>query len=367
MRRWPPQNETQFTVGEHYAHLFGAPCFDPGKDIVVPGYKPLNVYRQSPLLGQPAQTRDILLFLRGDVGKTREPQYSNGVRQGVYAAAQAGNWSSLYNIQISGRDDIEGDYSTLLALSLFCLVAGGASSRPAACAAMPRNGVTSLRPGPLLVQETAMQCGQKTRCCTAASRCSSWTTSCPFWARSWTGHHSACAWPSGMCNASRRCCTLLSPQDARGCGYATLNSPFVMNYAWGGRAMHCVALTAICNPMLSSARCRRGASVGLCGVLIDVGLQELQANVAKVWNRFAYSSHFPFDQDIDMARQAGQRAWKDAGEPEHKSHPAPAWDRPPDDAFGTLMQILYGRATGAARRRWGGLAQLREELVADTE
>lgn len=74
-------------------------------------------------------------------------------------------------------------------------------------------------------------------------------------------------------------------------------------------------------------------------------LQELQANVAKVWHRFAYSGYHPFDRDIAAMRNQGKQAWEENGQPEHASIPAPAWGDPTaDDGFETLMQILYGKA-----------------------
>jgi hypothetical protein len=90
------------------------------------GYKPAYTYRKSPLLGQPAQPRDILLLLRGDMGKTRLPIYSNGVRQGLFKLWQEEQWKERHRILIGDSSDIPGGYSDLLARSRFCVVTTGA-------------------------------------------------------------------------------------------------------------------------------------------------------------------------------------------------------------------------------------------------
>ena len=73
-------------------------------------------------------------------------------------------------------------------------------------------------------------------------------------------------------------------------------------------------------------------------------MQALQQNVAKVWRRFAWTSYFPFDEDIREQRQLSRRRWEDAGQPAHASLPAPEWGSPVEaDAFGTLMQILHSK------------------------
>lgn len=45
----------------------------------------------------------------------------------IAAAAKAGNWSGRYNIHVGGYDDahVEGEYTALLARSVYCLVAAG--------------------------------------------------------------------------------------------------------------------------------------------------------------------------------------------------------------------------------------------------
>jgi hypothetical protein len=128
--RWKSRNRTQYRSGEHLQHLFGAPCFDPVKDVCVPGYKPMYTYKDSPLLGTPAVKRDILLFLRGDVGKHRLRGYSNGVRQALYKHAVEHDWAGRHGILIGDSADIKGGYSSLLARSKYCVVATGILQLP---------------------------------------------------------------------------------------------------------------------------------------------------------------------------------------------------------------------------------------------
>jgi hypothetical protein len=81
-------------------------------------------------------------------------------------------------------------------------------------------------------------------------------------------------------------------------------------------------------------------------------MQELQLHVGRVWERFSYSSYFPFDLDIQVLRQEGFQQWIQQGQPNHKSHPAPEWGHEGGhDAFSTLMQVLYGKLEGA-RSPW---------------
>jgi hypothetical protein len=83
-------------------------------------------YRWSPLLGAPPQPRETLLYFRGDVGSTRQPNYSRGIRQRLHALAQTPEWKEQYKIKIGSREEVPGDYSQGLASSKFCLVAPGA-------------------------------------------------------------------------------------------------------------------------------------------------------------------------------------------------------------------------------------------------
>ena len=52
-----------------------------GQDLLVPAYKSPGSVSYSYLMGAAPYKRDILLFLRGDVGLWRAPCYSRGIRQ----------------------------------------------------------------------------------------------------------------------------------------------------------------------------------------------------------------------------------------------------------------------------------------------
>jgi hypothetical protein len=97
-------------------------CYTPGKDIAVPSWKHPAMYASSPYLGAAPVERDILGFHRGRV-LMDQPQFSLGVRQAIAKAAAAGNWSSQYRVQV--EENQLGDYSQLLARSVFCFVLQG--------------------------------------------------------------------------------------------------------------------------------------------------------------------------------------------------------------------------------------------------
>jgi hypothetical protein len=59
------------------------------------------------------------------MGKSRLSSYSGGVRQQLLQLAVKGAWAERYNISIGDRRDVPGDYSALLAQSLFCAVVPG--------------------------------------------------------------------------------------------------------------------------------------------------------------------------------------------------------------------------------------------------
>ncbi|GIL93384.1 hypothetical protein Vretimale_17471 [Volvox reticuliferus] len=103
----------------------GHPCYDPNKDLVIPGFKPPEHYANSPLMGSWPWQRDILLYLRGDVGKHRNPNYSRGIRQKLYKLSVENQWADKYRIFIGEKYDIDGDYGQHLSRSLFCVVAPG--------------------------------------------------------------------------------------------------------------------------------------------------------------------------------------------------------------------------------------------------
>jgi hypothetical protein len=62
--------------------------------------------------------------------------YSRGIRQGVYQLSKDNDWRGKHNMWIGGYEDTPGDYSDMLARSIFCLVMpGGWPPGPAAAAA----------------------------------------------------------------------------------------------------------------------------------------------------------------------------------------------------------------------------------------
>ncbi|PSC76549.1 exostosin-like glycosyltransferase [Micractinium conductrix] len=100
------------------------PCYDPQKDLVMPLQKRPDHYHLSPLLGGATRERAWLAFHRGRV-QFELPQYSRGIRQRVAKAAEEGRWREKHSMLVGEREDVEGDYSELLASSVFCLVMPG--------------------------------------------------------------------------------------------------------------------------------------------------------------------------------------------------------------------------------------------------
>lgn len=80
--------------------------------------------QHSPLYGAPPQKRDILLFFRGEVGLHRLYWYSRGIRQKLYSWSRDRGWREKHNIIIDDWGG-DGDYSTMLARSIFCAVVPG--------------------------------------------------------------------------------------------------------------------------------------------------------------------------------------------------------------------------------------------------
>ena len=95
------------------------------QDLVIPAFLSPGLIGMSPLLGYPAQERTHLLFFRGDVGQTRLPMYSRGIRQRLHSLAHTNKWHERHDIVIAARDEVEGDYAQHLSSSKFCLVAPG--------------------------------------------------------------------------------------------------------------------------------------------------------------------------------------------------------------------------------------------------
>jgi hypothetical protein len=82
--KWHPSGEDPKIPD--YRHLMtNHPCYTPGKDLVLPAFRPPPLFRASPFLGgqnafdgsgggggdgrQASQDRDILVLLRGDMGR----------------------------------------------------------------------------------------------------------------------------------------------------------------------------------------------------------------------------------------------------------------------------------------------------------
>ncbi|KXZ54467.1 hypothetical protein GPECTOR_4g532 [Gonium pectorale] len=125
-----PDNYTQEYVHprqpDGWLHLIkGHPCYTPGKDLVIPALKLPHHFRDSPLLFHPPRERHFLLYLRGDVGKHRLPNYSRGIRQRLYKLWREHEWKARYNVLIGDGSDVPGSYSEHLASAKFCVVAPG--------------------------------------------------------------------------------------------------------------------------------------------------------------------------------------------------------------------------------------------------
>ncbi|GFR49991.1 hypothetical protein Agub_g12137 [Astrephomene gubernaculifera] len=105
------------------------PCFDPKKDLVIPAFKRPEHYKRSPYMGAPQYERSIFLFFRGDLriapGQDPECKYSRCIRQTLYNMSREGNWREKYNVWFGDTRNVPGDYSELLAKSVFCLVLPG--------------------------------------------------------------------------------------------------------------------------------------------------------------------------------------------------------------------------------------------------
>ncbi|KAK9805353.1 hypothetical protein WJX73_005210 [Symbiochloris irregularis] len=107
-----------------WLHLIkGHPCYDPGKDLIVPSHKHPGLIGESPLLGYPERRRTVLASFQGDLGTHRKPHYSRGIRQRLRAVSKEHRWRERHGIVIGGR--AAEDYGALLSASTFCLVIPG--------------------------------------------------------------------------------------------------------------------------------------------------------------------------------------------------------------------------------------------------
>lgn len=129
------------------------------QDLVVPSMKQPSHFAASPLIGGQARNRTWLAFHRGRVSaavataavgaallnthcafsglklgallctppqvQLDNPTFSRGIRQRLAIAAKNGSWVEKYRIAVGEKDGIQGDYSELLASSVFCLVLPG--------------------------------------------------------------------------------------------------------------------------------------------------------------------------------------------------------------------------------------------------
>ncbi len=91
----------------------------------MPAFKPPDFYRHSPYLGGKGPPRDILAFMKGDMGQHREKHYSRGIRQALFNLSRTHNWKEKHNIVMGHYDDVPGEYGELLARSMFCVLAPG--------------------------------------------------------------------------------------------------------------------------------------------------------------------------------------------------------------------------------------------------
>ncbi|GAX75784.1 hypothetical protein CEUSTIGMA_g3227.t1 [Chlamydomonas eustigma] len=105
------------------------PCFDPNKDLVIPCFKDPRHFQQSGYMGMKStSTRDIFLFFRGDVGRTRDDpkcMYSRCIRQTIDRLVKKEGWKEKYNVWYGDRQDTPGEYGELLSRSKFCLALPG--------------------------------------------------------------------------------------------------------------------------------------------------------------------------------------------------------------------------------------------------
>jgi hypothetical protein len=106
--------------GQDYQELISNhPCYTPGKDLVLPAFRPPTLYRSSPFLGDDnRRPRDILVLLRGDMGTGRRAP----VRQQLSKLAVAGEWRRRYSAWIGTSQELPGEQSGLLSRSRYCLV-----------------------------------------------------------------------------------------------------------------------------------------------------------------------------------------------------------------------------------------------------
>ncbi|KAG2437847.1 hypothetical protein HXX76_005465 [Chlamydomonas incerta] len=110
----------------------GHPCYDPTKDLVIPAFKSVDHFRDSPLLGGTPLVRDLLCYFRGDIGQARFPQYSRGLRQKLFHLWHKNGWAAKHKVYFGNGEMVRGGYSEHLLRSRFCLVLPGDGWSPRA-------------------------------------------------------------------------------------------------------------------------------------------------------------------------------------------------------------------------------------------
>ncbi|KAL4452535.1 hypothetical protein ABPG75_008197 [Micractinium tetrahymenae] len=263
---WEDEYSTEF----HHPHwapdgflwkFQGHQCYDPVKDLVVPLMKNPDHFHKSPLLGGTTRNRTILAFHRGLV-QMGWPPYSRGIRQRLVNASLEHGWKEKHNILIGEYADIPGDYSELMASSVFCLV-------------VPGHG-----------------------------------------------------WSARMDDATLNGCLPVIIMDDVVVSFDSVVdlSAFTVRIA----QQDVEKLPEILQAISEERR------------------QEMRAAMARVWNRFTYSSYRPYAKRIRELQQQNAAEREAAGlRPEDPplSLPATVADLDPsaDDAFGTVMAWLYHR------------------------
>lgn len=98
--KWHASNDDPLGLQgrEDYLQLLtNHPCYTPSKDLVLPAFRPPPLFHASPFMGgDTRRERDILVLLRGDMGKGRQASFSQGVRQQLARLTTAGDWKRRY-------------------------------------------------------------------------------------------------------------------------------------------------------------------------------------------------------------------------------------------------------------------------------
>ncbi|PNH01148.1 putative glucuronoxylan glucuronosyltransferase F8H, partial [Tetrabaena socialis] len=106
-------------------------------------------FQSSPYLGAAPKNRTTFLFFRGDLrmnpGQDPTCKYSRCIRQTLFNLSKSERWDEKYAVLLGDVRTVWGDYSELLARSLFCLVPpGGHFQSSPYLGAAPKNRTTFL-------------------------------------------------------------------------------------------------------------------------------------------------------------------------------------------------------------------------------